>query len=68
MQNEQFTVQNIKCGGCVATIENGLKEMAGVSEVKATIEGGLVEVSGEGLDRAALSAKLAELGYPEANG
>ncbi|MDH5784579.1 MAG: heavy-metal-associated domain-containing protein [Chromatiales bacterium] len=67
MQNVQFNVQNIKCGGCVAAVENGLKEMAGVSEVKVTIEGGLVEVSGDGLDRATLGAKLAELGYPEAN-
>lgn len=68
MQIEQFTVQNVKCGGCVSAIENGLKELAGVSAVRVSIDGGLVEVSGEGLDRAALGAKLAELGYPEANG
>ncbi len=66
MQNEQFTVQNVKCGGCVSAIENGLKELAGVSEVSVTIDGGLVNVSGDALDRATLSAKLAELGYPEA--
>ncbi len=66
MQNEQFTVQNVKCGGCVSAVENGLKELAGVSEVSVTIDGGLVNVSGDALDRATLSAKLAELGYPEA--
>lgn len=66
MQNEQFTVQNVKCGGCVSAIENGLKELAGVSEVSVTIEGGIVNVSGDTLDRSALIARLAELGYPEA--
>ena len=66
MQNEQFTVQNVKCGGCVSAIETGLNELAGVSEVSVTIDGGLVGVSGDALDRATLSAKLTELGYPEA--
>ncbi len=66
MQSEQFTVQNVKCGGCVSAIENGLKELAGVSEVEVTIEGGLVRVSGEALDRNAITEKLAALGYPVA--
>ena len=66
MQNEQFTVQNVKCGGCVSAIETGLKELAGISEVSVTVEGGVVNVSGDALDRAVLSARLAELGYPEA--
>jgi copper chaperone CopZ len=64
MQTEQFTVQNVKCGGCVSAIENGLKELAGVSEVLVTIEGGLVSVSGESLDREQLTEKLTTLGYP----
>ena len=64
MQQEQFTVANVKCGGCVSAIENGLKELDGVSAVSVTIEGGLVEVSGDSLDREVLSEKLAALGYP----
>ena len=66
MQNEQFTVQNVKCGGCVSAIETGLNELAEVSEVSVTIDSGVVSVSGDALDRATLSARLAELGYPEA--
>lgn len=65
MQNEQFTVRNVKCGGCVSAIENGLKGLPGVAEVHVTIEGGQVTVSGESMERAQLSAKLSELGYPE---
>ncbi len=65
MATEQFTVQNVKCGGCTSAIENGLGEMSGVSAVSATTDGN-VTVEGDALDRATLAAKLAELGYPEA--
>lgn len=66
MSTEIFTVKNIKCGGCVSNVENGLKGLPGVSSVSATVEGGQVTVSGDSLDRAQIAAKLAELGYPEA--
>ena len=56
----------MKCGGCVAAIETGLAGLPGVQSVKVMIEGGQVTVAGENLDRALLSAKLGELGYPEA--
>jgi len=65
VSSEQFTVKNVKCGGCVSAIENGLKELPGVNDVEVTIEGGTVIVSGDGLERDALSAKLQQLGYPE---
>jgi len=63
---EEFTVQNVKCGGCVKAIQEGLARLAGVQSVEVTMEGGRVRVTGDHLDRAALAAKLAELGYPEA--
>ncbi|SCZ50593.1 heavy-metal-associated domain-containing protein [Thiohalomonas denitrificans] len=66
MQTEQFTVQNVKCAGCASNIENGLKELPGVSDVEVVVEGGTVTVKGDTLDRDQLSAKLTELGYPEA--
>ncbi len=65
MSSEQFTVQNVKCGGCVSTIENGLKELPGVETVEVTIEGGQVTVTGDNLSRAELSDTLKQLGYPE---
>jgi copper chaperone len=66
VQTEEFTVSNVKCGGCVSAIENGLKALPGVEQVEVTIDGGRVSVTGEGLSREQLSSKLAELGYPEA--
>lgn len=66
MQTEQFTVKNVKCGGCASNIQNGLRDQPGVTEVGVLVDGGTVTVKGENLDRAQLAAKLAELGYPEA--
>ena len=66
MQTENFQVQNVKCGGCVANIENGLAELGGVKHINVDIESGQVTVEGENLDRQQLSSKLTELGYPVA--
>jgi copper chaperone len=65
MQTEQFTVKNVKCGGCAANIKNGLGEVTGIEEVEVAVDSGEVTVTGEGLDRAQLAAKLDQLGYPE---
>jgi len=63
---EQLDIQSskIKCGGCVSTIENGLKDFAGISEVTVDIESIIVSVKGEGLDKETIENKLTELGYP----
>lgn len=63
--SEEFMVKNVKCGGCVANVQNGLKDMPGISTVEVGLDG-KVRVEGNDLDRAALTAKLAELGYPVA--
>lgn len=62
---EVFYAGNVKCNGCVATIENGLKTIEGVTRVTAQIEGGKVTVEGENFSKSSVTAKLAELGYPE---
>jgi len=64
MQAERFRVRNVKCGGCVSTIRQGLLTMAGVNEVAVVIQDGEVTVNGEDLDRGALAQKLDQLGYP----
>lgn len=66
MQTEKFRVKNIKCGGCVSTIHDGLLSLVGVKDVAVVIQDGEVTVSGEGLDRVALGQKLGQLGYPVA--
>jgi len=59
----EIQASNIKCGGCVSNIENGLKELAGISVVNVDIPSNRVTVEGENLNNAMIEAKLAELGY-----
>jgi len=65
MQTELFKVENVKCGGCVKAIEDGLGALPEVGEVSVSVERGEVTVRGETLDRRRLAEKLAQLGYPE---
>ncbi len=65
MQNEEFTVQNVKCQGCASTIYEGLTKIPDIQDVKVVIETGDVSITGTNLNRTQISEKLAELGYPE---
>jgi copper chaperone len=65
IMQEQFQVQNVKCGGCVSAIQTGLQTLDGVSDVAVDIPSGQVTVTGTALSRAQLSVKLTALGYPE---
>jgi copper chaperone len=62
---ERFTVRNVKCGGCAATIRSGLQGVPGVTQVEVDVPSGAVVVEGGALARDELARKLAELGYPE---
>lgn len=66
MEEITLHAQNIKCGGCVSTIQEGLATVDGVSEVQVEIDSGKVSIQGSQLDGVQIRAKLAELGYPEA--
>lgn len=63
---EQLDIQSskIKCGGCVANIENGLKDFAGITEINVDIESNIVTLKGNEMDKTIVENKLAELGYP----
>ena len=65
MPQEIIMAQNIKCGGCVSRIRDGLSPLAGVTAIDVDIPTGRVTVSGVALSRPALTSKLAALGYPE---
>ncbi|MBI5039659.1 MAG: heavy-metal-associated domain-containing protein [Gammaproteobacteria bacterium] len=62
---EHFRVKNVKCGGCVKTIQQGLQGLTGVASVSVVIDTGQVTVEGANLDHAQLSSTLSKLGYPE---
>jgi len=68
MQEMNFKVANVKCGGCATTIRDGLMSLPGVVEVAVEVSGGEVAVRGESLAHEVLVAKLIALGYPVQSG
>ena len=64
MSEITIKASNIKCGGCVANIEKGLADFAGITEVGVELESNVVSVKGHELDKTVIENKLAELGYP----
>ncbi len=63
MDTIKFNAKNIKCMGCVNTIQQGLVTLTGVDKVEVDLQGH-VTVTGQGLITDELIEKLAELGYP----
>lgn len=64
MEHLDIQASKIKCGGCVANIEKGLKDFSGIMEVKVNIESNVVSIQGHELDKADIENKLKEIGYP----
>jgi copper chaperone len=61
---QQFEVENIKCGGCMNSIKTALLKLEGVTEVNIDKEIDTVTVSGT-MNREDVVNKLNDLGYPE---
>ena len=60
-----FEVVNIKCGGCVRSIERALRADARVAAVEVDIAAGRVSLQGSAEAIEAARATLLRLGYPE---
>lgn len=64
----QLEVENIKCGGCAASIKKGLLLNKKVSQVTIDVEKGLIDITGaKDLDMEQIKTDLLKLGYPEKN-
>ncbi|GAA4022772.1 hypothetical protein GCM10022386_02130 [Flavobacterium cheonhonense] len=61
---QQFEVENIKCGGCMNSIKTALLKLDGVTDVSIDKEIDTVTVTGT-IIREDLINKLNDLGYPE---
>lgn len=61
----RIEVENIKCGGCAASIRKGLLSVPGVSDVEVNVDEGWVELAGAESVRTDAVAKLLSMGYPE---
>ena len=66
MKNLVF-IENLKCGGCAASIRKGLSALPGVTNVEVDLEQNAVTVETPDSDsRALILSTLDALGYPEA--
>ena len=61
----EINIENLKCGGCAATIKKGILGLEGINEVNVHVEKSIVSVSSENDNLQEIKAKLSKLGYPE---
>lgn len=61
---QQFEVENIKCGGCMNSIKTALLKLEGVTDVIIDKEIDTITVTGT-TNREDVVNKLNDLGYPE---
>lgn len=59
----RFSVPGMKCGGCVAKVEEALKNLPGVSEYRVDLATKTAVVKGEAA-AGDVEAALARAGYP----
>jgi Cu2+-exporting ATPase len=64
MKEISFKVSNMKCGGCVSTIETELIKTNGIKAVKADLTSSTVTISFEDIDAEELVNELKNIGYP----
>jgi len=62
-EERQYTVAGMTCRHCVASVEEEVGEVAGVSAVSVDLASGRLVVSGPGFTDAAVGAAVAEAGY-----
>jgi copper chaperone CopZ len=60
---QRFQVENMKCGGCVATVQKALQGLQGCEKAEVDLNSGTAEVEGS-VDREQLVKVLDGLGYP----
>lgn len=68
MMKTNIKIENLKCGGCAATIKKGISSIKGVEDVAIDVENSIVTISAENTTLDAVKTKLSKLGYPEVGG
>lgn len=61
----EIQIENLKCGGCAATIKKGLLTIDGINEVDVDVEKSIVLILSEKDNLQEIKIKLSKLGYPE---
>lgn len=61
----EIQIENLKCGGCAATIKKGLLSIDTINDVEIDIENSIVSITSNKENIEEIKAKLSKLGYPE---
>ena len=61
----EIQIENLKCGGCAATIKKGLLSLENISEVDVDLENSIVSITSSNDNISLIKDKLSKLGYPE---
>lgn len=61
----EIHIENLKCGGCAATIKKGILGLEGIQKVDVDVEKSVVSISSEKVNLEEIKLKLSKLGYPE---
>ncbi|MFK8059756.1 MAG: heavy-metal-associated domain-containing protein [Polaribacter sp.] len=65
MKTTEIQIENLKCGGCAATIKKGISPLNGVNKVEIDVEKSMVFITSENENLEEIKLKLSKLGYPE---
>jgi copper chaperone len=65
MMTTKIQIENLKCGGCAATIKKGLLTLDTKSQIEIDIEKSIVAITSEKDNVEEIKLKLSKLGYPE---
>lgn len=63
--NAEIEIENLKCGGCAATIKKGILSLEGVKDVTIDVEKSIVTIASASENLEEIKSKLSQLGYPE---
>jgi copper chaperone CopZ len=67
MEKKTFNIPNISCGHCTHTIENELKELAGILAVEGSVDDKSVTVQWQApATEEIIKSTLTEINYPAA--
>jgi len=59
----KYSVNNMKCMGCVSTVKKALEEIPGIQSAEVDLETALATVEGD-VDQSIILEILTEAGYP----
>jgi len=65
MEKQTYTISNISCGHCVATIQSEIQDLDGVSAVEGNPDAKTITVEWQSpATTSQIKSKLSEIGYP----